>query len=53
VLHPARLVSLRDGLCAAAGLPGVVENAPDSVLFSPGVTSKFGRGAVLRTRSQA
>jgi uncharacterized protein YqjF (DUF2071 family) len=53
VLHPARLVSLRDELCAAAGLPGVVENAPDSVLFSPGVTSKFGRGEMLRTRSQA
>jgi uncharacterized protein YqjF (DUF2071 family) len=48
VLHPARLVSLRDELCAAAGLPGVVQSPPDSVLFSPGVTSRFGRGTVLR-----
>jgi uncharacterized protein YqjF (DUF2071 family) len=47
VLHPARLVSLRDELCAAAGLPGVVQGPPDSVLFSPGVTSKFGPGTWL------
>jgi uncharacterized protein YqjF (DUF2071 family) len=47
VLHPARLVSLRDELCASAGLPGVVQGPPDSVLFSPGVTSKFGPGTWL------
>lgn len=51
VLHPAAVVSLRDELCAAAGLPGVVENPPDSVLFSPGVDSRFGRGQRLRSRS--
>ena len=47
VLHPARLISLRDELCAAAGLPGVVQNPPDSVLFSPGVDARFGRGTFL------
>lgn len=47
VLHPARLLSLRDELCAAAGLPGVVENPPASVLYSPGVNAKFGRGSLL------
>lgn len=46
-LHPAQITSLRDELCAAAGLPGVVDRAPDSVLFSPGVYSKFGRGHLL------
>lgn len=47
LLHPARVVSLRDGLCAAAGLPGIVERPPDSVLFSPGVTARFARGETL------
>jgi uncharacterized protein YqjF (DUF2071 family) len=47
ILHPARVTTLRDELCAAAGLPGVVERAPDSVLFSPGVDAKFGRGHFL------
>ncbi len=47
VLHPARLLTLRDELCAAAGLPGVVENPPASVLYSPGVNAKFGRGSLL------
>lgn len=47
MLHPARLTSLRDELCAAAGLPGIVGGPPDSVLFSPGVTSRFGRGESL------
>lgn len=47
VLHPARVTSLRDELCAAAGLPGVVDGAPDSVLFSPGVDAEFGRGELL------
>ena len=53
VLHPARLIALRDELCAAAGLPGVVDTPPDSVLFSPGVTSRFGRGTWLPARAQA
>lgn len=47
VLHPARVTSLRDELCAAAGLPDVVEHEPDSVLFSPGVTARFGIGSFL------
>lgn len=47
VLHPARVDHLRDDLCAAAGLPGVSNRPPDSVLFSDGVTSRFGRGQWL------
>lgn len=47
VLHPAHVTSLRDELCAAAGLPGITDRAPDSVLFSSGVTSKFGRGQFI------
>lgn len=50
VLHPARVTTLRDELCAVAGLPGIVDRPPDSVLFSPGVTSRFARGAVLTAR---
>lgn len=51
VLHPARVTSLRDDLCAAAGLPGVVTNPPDSVLFSPGVDARFGRGELIGQRN--
>lgn len=47
VLHPARLTALHDELCAAAGLPGVSDRPPDSVLFSPGVTSRFARGSMI------
>ena len=42
-LHSAGLLELDDGLLAAAGLPGFATTAPDSVLFSPGVTTTFGR----------
>jgi uncharacterized protein YqjF (DUF2071 family) len=41
-MHAAELLSLDDELVAAAGLPGVTDRAPDSVLFSPGVTTRFG-----------
>lgn len=41
-LHHARLVHLDDSLVAAAGLPGLVDRAPDSVLWSPGVRTVFG-----------
>lgn len=41
-LHAAELLDLHDGLVAAAGLPGIVDRRPDSVLFSPGVTTRFG-----------
>ncbi|MDO7882060.1 YqjF family protein [Salinibacterium soli] len=40
-LHSAELLSLDDSLLAAAGVP--VSGAPESVLFSPGVTARFGR----------
>jgi uncharacterized protein YqjF (DUF2071 family) len=46
-LQAARLVSLGDELVAAAGLPGVADRPPDSVLFSQGVTTRF---AVPRDR---
>lgn len=42
-VHAAELLDLDDGLVAAAGLPGVADRAPDSVLFSPGVVTRFGR----------
>ena len=45
-LQAAELLDLDDGLVAAAGLPGVTDRAPDSVLFSPGVETWFGRAVV-------
>ena len=42
-LQRAELVSLDDELVAAAGLPGIATRAPDSVLYSPGVTTRFAR----------
>lgn len=42
-LHAAELLDLDDQLLAAAGLPGITDRHPDSVLFSPGVTTRFGR----------
>jgi uncharacterized protein YqjF (DUF2071 family) len=50
VLHPAEMTFLKDELVAAAGLPGIVERPPDSVLFSPGVNARFGRGEWLDLR---
>jgi uncharacterized protein YqjF (DUF2071 family) len=46
-IHAAELLELDDELVAAAGLPGVTDRSPDSVLFSPGVTTRFGRGAFV------
>lgn len=43
VLHSAEVIDLDDGLLAAAGLPGIADRAPDSVLWSPGVVTRFGR----------
>jgi uncharacterized protein YqjF (DUF2071 family) len=40
-LMSAELLELDDGLLAAAGLPGIANGAPDSVLFSPGVLTQF------------
>lgn len=42
-VYSAELLSLDDELVAAAGLPGVTSRPPDSVLFSPGVETRFGR----------
>lgn len=44
-LFRADLIDLDDELVAAAGFPGVTDRPPDSVLFSPGVTTQFGRPA--------
>ncbi len=44
-LHRASIVHLRDDLIAAAGLPfALTELEPDSVLYAPGVTTRFGLG---------
>jgi len=45
-LYHAELTVLEDGLIGAAGLQ--VAGPPDSVLFSPGVRTQFGRPRVLR-----
>ena len=45
-LHRAQLISCEDQLVAAAGID--VEGPPESVLFSPGVRTQFGRPRVLR-----
>ncbi len=42
-LHEAELLELDDGLLAAAGLPGFDLANPDSVRFSPGLVTRFGR----------
>jgi uncharacterized protein YqjF (DUF2071 family) len=41
-LRSAELVSVRDTLVAHAGIPGITDRAPDSVLYSDGVTARFG-----------
>ena len=38
----AEVVRCEDGLVAAAGLGGLTARAPDSVLWSPGVRTRFG-----------
>jgi uncharacterized protein YqjF (DUF2071 family) len=47
-LRRARLLDLDDELVAAAGLPGVVVSPPESVLFSTGVHTVFGRPQLVR-----
>lgn len=44
-LQAAELLDLHDELVAAAGFPGLTDRRPDSVLFSPGVTTRFGMPA--------
>jgi uncharacterized protein len=41
-LYRAELLSLDDSLLSRAGFTGLADRAPDSVLFSPGVTTWFG-----------
>lgn len=59
-LHRARVTGLEDpvgapGLLAAAGFPGLDAGgrAPDSVLFSPGVRTRFGLPQRLEARGAA
>ena len=40
-LQQAELLSLDDGLLTVAGFEGLADRAPDSVLYSPGVTTVF------------
>ncbi len=40
-LQHAELLYFKDGLLAAAGFEGLADRAPDSVLYSPGVTTVF------------
>ena len=42
-LHEATLVRLEDTLVSVAGLGDVTDRAPESVLWSPGVKTAFGR----------
>jgi uncharacterized protein YqjF (DUF2071 family) len=44
-LHPAALTEVDDGLLGAAGLR--VDGPPESVLFSPGVQTQFGRPRIV------
>jgi len=46
-VESARLEFLDDELLAAAGFPGLADREPDSVLFSPGVHTAFGRARRL------
>lgn len=40
-VHDAELVCLDDGLLSAVGFPGLAEQPPDHVAFSPGVHTRF------------
>jgi len=41
-LFEAQLITLEDSLIEQSGLTGVASRLPDSVLYSPGVTTQFG-----------
>ncbi|GGF12057.1 YqjF family protein [Subtercola lobariae] len=47
-LHEAELLDFSDTLLTRAGLPGVANRMPDSVLFAPGVDAVFGAPQTLR-----
>jgi uncharacterized protein YqjF (DUF2071 family) len=42
-LRSAELLRCTDDLVSAAGLPGITDRPPESVLWSPGVRTQFGR----------
>jgi len=48
-LFEAELLELEDDLVAAAGIRSLGGRAPDSVLYSPGVVTRFGRGRRVGT----
>ncbi len=48
-LHRAELVTLEDQLVAAAGWPRLLDREPDLVLYSPGVSVRFGRPSLAST----
>lgn len=50
-LRACELLGLQDTLVAAAGIPGIAQRPPDSVLFSDGVTARFGRSAAVPVSS--
>jgi uncharacterized protein YqjF (DUF2071 family) len=50
-LHRAEALVVQDELLAAAGLPGVADRPPDSVLYSPGVRTRFGLPAWAQARA--
>ncbi len=47
-LRSTELLHCDDELFAAAGFPGITEVPPESVLWSPGVRTQFGRPELLR-----
>ena len=51
-LQRAEVIDLRDELLSAAGFPGLASRPPDSVLYSPGVTTFFSAPARAVTRSE-
>ncbi len=48
-LLEAELTGCSDQLIDAAGLPNIADRPPDSVLYSPGVATQFGRPYVVPT----
>jgi uncharacterized protein len=50
-IQHAELLDLDDALVTAAGLPGLSDRPPDSVLFSRGVHTEFAWPRTVRTAS--
>ena len=48
-LHRAELLTLQDQLIAVAGWPRLLDRRPDLVLYSPGVSVRFGRPCLAST----